>query len=182
MKRRQPKMYYVLRCKTDIWKIRSVQLLKFLCFVGTLLAMFYFKLSLTIIVVILFGIYLVLKMLPAPYQETIEFYFDHFIFKSKVKEVTLYLNEIAFIDQDVEDMGKPYYKSIEFLNERMESLLCIDARGYEYDALVLLCNRIYEMNQFLASEQTTTKVMFAPSVDSTELPWEQEETPSIFKR
>ena len=90
-------------------------------------------------------------LIPAPKSESIEVYFDHFIYKSNVKQITLAFEDIAFIDQDViEGKRHTYYKSIEFLDELMQSLLFIEGEGFIYDELILLCNRISSINHALS--------------------------------
>ncbi|HCG4536194.1 TPA: hypothetical protein NJY08_005048 [Salmonella enterica subsp. enterica serovar Typhi str. AG3] len=118
-----------------------------------LLLLLYFKVSLISGTIVFALYYIIVKMIPSPSVERFEVFFDRFIFNSKVKNVELDFNSIAFIDQDVIGDGKnAIYKSIEFLNGKMESLLFIDARGYNYIDLVVLCNRIREVNEFYSMQ------------------------------
>lgn len=84
-----------------------------------------------------------------PHKDTIDVFYDRFIYKTKFKKVELDFRDIAFIDQDVMDerKGEAYYRSVEFLDESMKSLLFIEGNGYAYDDLVALCNRISTINQ-----------------------------------
>ncbi|PIJ97982.1 hypothetical protein CTN02_09565 [Lysinibacillus sphaericus] len=124
------------------------------------------KLGYLVSTVIIFLTFFLLKFVPMPYKDTIDVYFDRLVYKSKFKKIELNFSDIAFIDQDVVDERKShsYYKSIEFLDESMNSLLFIDGSGYAYDDLVVLCNRICTINQeylpFIKSPSNPLEINF----------------------
>ena len=104
------------------------------------------------------------------HKDSIEVYFDHLVYKTKIKEVELYFNQISFIDQDVIEghNGDTYYKSIEFLDNTMASILYIEGSGYSYDGLVALCNRIFSVNQEFSTIRNTTESIFKLDYDKQE--------------
>ncbi|WDV09269.1 hypothetical protein [Lysinibacillus irui] len=146
---KKAKVYFTIPCRNKIWLFRSLLLGKASIFLIEIYILSLLKLGYLVSTVIIFLTFFLLKFVPMPYKDTIDVYFDRLIYKSKYKEIELNFSDIAFIDQDVVDEQKShsYYKSIEFLDESMNSLLFIDGSGYAYDDLVVLCNRICTINQ-----------------------------------
>ncbi|MEB2282590.1 hypothetical protein LAV73_21930 [Lysinibacillus xylanilyticus] len=168
---RKPKMYFVIACQSHILLSRSILLVKVIIMITALCLLISTKQSYLVITLFLFLGFFILKLIPMPHQDSIEVYFDHLIYKTKIKEVELYFNQISFIDQDVVEgqKGESYYKSIEFLDETMSSLLYIDGISYSYDGLVILCNRIYSVNQELSSLRNTSESTFSVNYEKHDL-------------
>lgn len=163
---RKPKSYFVISCRSHNWLRRSVFFLKIFILIVAFCYLIGTKQSYLVITLILFINSFILKLIPMPHLDSIEVYFDRIIYITKNKVVELYFNQIAFIDQDVVEGPKDesYYKSIEFLDETMSSLLYIEGNGYSYDELVVLCNRIYSVNQEFSFLRNTSESPF--SVDN----------------
>lgn len=143
------KKYFTIYCRNHIWLRRSILLTQGLVFILAIYTILNYIQSYLVAALVVFFSFFFLKLVPKPSQDSIDVYFDRLIYKSKVKEVELYFNKIAFIDQDVFECenGKSSYKSIEFLDESMNSILYIDGSGYSYEGLVSLCIRIQSINQ-----------------------------------
>ncbi len=156
---RKPKLYFTITCRNQIWLWRSILLIKAVILLATIYIVLNTNQSFLVAALILFLAFFILKFVPMPFRDSIDVYFDRLIYKTKIKEVELYFSQIAFIDQDVVSGQKdvPSYKSIEFLDESMKSILYIEGIGYPYDGLVTLCNRICSVNQEFATFNNTTK-------------------------
>ncbi|MFY0520552.1 hypothetical protein ACOMCU_22385 [Lysinibacillus sp. UGB7] len=168
---RKPKMYFAIHCRSSIWLRRSIQFFKGIILISTFSILISTNHSYLVIALILFIIFFIVKIIPIPHQDSIEVYFDRLIYKTKIKDVEVYFNHIAFIDQDVVEAheGDTYYKTIEFLDESMASILYIEARGYSYDGLVVLCNRIYSVNQEFSTSENTSRSIFNLDNDKQEV-------------
>ncbi|MEY9979606.1 hypothetical protein ABH968_004585 [Lysinibacillus sp. RC79] len=108
----KPKMYFVISSRSYIWLRRSVLFVKVIILIAALCLLISTKQSYLVITLFLFVGFFILKLIPMPHQDSIEVYFDHLIYKTKIKEVELYFNQISFIDQDVVEghKGDSYYK------------------------------------------------------------------------
>lgn len=143
---RKPKFHSIMYNSKAKRANRLYSIFIIVCWLLLLTCLYYFNVSFISSVIFCFLFFILAKWLPSPCLECIEIYFDRLIYKSKVKEIEIGFKDVAFIDQDVVEGESPFYKSIELLNESMESLLYIDGKGYSYENLVTLCNRIYEVN------------------------------------
>lgn len=169
---KQPKAFFTFHCKRALMQKRLFVLLKLGLGFGLITLLFSIKVDFLISVLILFGLFFILKFIPSPQQESILVYYDRLIYKTSKKESELSFQQIAFIDQDIEEVkGHSYYKSVEFLDEAMSSLLYIDGQGYEYDELVFLCNRILNINKSNAASGDNEGV-FKNMEEPTYISWE----------
>lgn len=166
----KPKMYFVIACRSHILLSRSILLVKVIIMITAFFSLINTKQSYLVITLFLFVGFFILKLIPMPHQDSIEVYFDHLIYKTKIIEVELYFNQISFIDQDVVEVqeGESYYKSIEFLDDTMASILYIEGSGYSYEGLVALCNRIFSVNQEFSTIRNTTESIFNLDYDKQE--------------
>ncbi|MFJ7982291.1 hypothetical protein ACIQ1D_18695 [Lysinibacillus xylanilyticus] len=155
---RRPKLYFTIPCRNQIWLWRSILFIKAVILIATLYIIINTIQSYLVAALILFLAFFILKLVPMPFQNSIDVYYDRLVYKTKIKEVELYFSQIAFIDQDVvsDRKDEPYYQGIEFLDESMKSLLYIEGIGYSYEGLVTLCNRICSINQEFTSFKNTT--------------------------
>ncbi|WP_447403086.1 hypothetical protein ACE1MS_22935 (plasmid) [Lysinibacillus sp. fkY74-1] len=149
MNKAKTKVYFTIFCRKKIWLYRSLILGKSAILLIVFSLLMYINQGYLISTIVLFLTFFLIKILPMPHKDTIDVFYDRFIYKTKFKKVELDFRDIAFIDQDVMDerKGEAYYRSVEFLDESMKSLLFIEGNGYAYDDLVALCNRISTINQ-----------------------------------
>ncbi|MGR7910328.1 hypothetical protein ACU64V_13030 [Lysinibacillus capsici] len=149
MKKTKAKVYFTIYCRKKVWLYRSLLLGKAAIILIVFSLLIHIEKGYLISAIVIFLTFFFLKFLPMPHTDVIDVYYDRLIYKSKFKKVELNFSDIAFINQDIVDerKGNSYYRNIEFLDETRNSLLFIEGRGYAFNDLVALCNRIYTINQ-----------------------------------
>ncbi len=112
----------------------------------------YLEINFFYIALIIFSLIFSFKWLPLKKTVRIHVGISSFVvIEGKVRK-EIEFNDVSYIDQNVLEGTKPYYKSITFLNAQFEEIYKLNASGFDYKELVTLCEHIQQTNYEFGTE------------------------------
>jgi len=112
----------------------------------------YLELNFFYIALIIFCLIFSFKWLPLKKPVRIHVGISSFeVIEGKVRK-EIEFNDVSYIDQNVIEGTKPYYESITFLNAQFEEIYKLNASGFDYKELVMLCEHIRQTNYEFGTE------------------------------